>query len=100
MRLHALEHAITIDAGHHDVEEDEIERFRLQPLQRLAAVHGTHARVPEQLELLLEQIEIERLVIDDEDPRLAPTASLPARRVVVRRPPDPALTEPPAQLRK
>src|SRR5438045_6060299 len=70
MRLHALEHTKTVDAGHHDVEEDEIESFRLQPLQCVSAVHGTHAPVPEQLELLLEQIEIKRLIIDDEDPRL------------------------------
>ena len=99
MRLHALEHTKTVDAGHHDVEEDEIKSFGLQPFQRVSAVHGTHAPVPEQLELLLEQIEIKRLVINDEDPwLLQPPSSLRVGWSSATSPS--ALTEPPVKLGK
>src|SRR5204863_8765506 len=99
MRLPALEHTKTINAGHHDIEEDQIERLMLQRFQCVSAVHGTHAPVPEQLELLLEQIEIKRLIIDDEDPRLLQQPpSLRAGRSSATFPS--ALTEPPVKLGK
>src|SRR5207237_9600514 len=96
MRLHALEHTKTINAGHHDVEEDEIKSFRLQPFQCVSAVHGTHAPVPEQLELLLKQIEVKRLGIDSEDPWLL-QQPLSLRGGWASESFSPALTKPPAK---
>ena len=60
---------------------------------------GPHTRVPQQLELLLEHVEIERLVVDDQDmcrlhrPPSARAGAAPAR-------PDPTSIEPMAQLRE
>ena len=65
MRPHALEHAISIEPGHHDVEKDNVERSDLEPLGFLA-VCGPDACASQKLEFLLEDIEIEGLAVDDD----------------------------------
>ena len=54
---------------HHHVEQDEIGRIARDAGQRLAAVPRLHRATAQRVELLHQDIAIERLVIDDEDGR-------------------------------
>ncbi len=69
VHLHALQHLIAIELRHHDVEEHEIDRLASEPLERRQAVGRADRRVAEQLELLLEQVDVQRLVVDDQNSR-------------------------------
>jgi hypothetical protein len=52
---------------HHDVEEDQIDGLAAQAIKGVAAVDRGHALVVEELQLLREDVAVERLVVDDQD---------------------------------
>src|SRR2546425_7400414 len=61
------EHVQTAGAGHDLIDQHEVGRGGLKPLQGLGATRGSLDGVPTLCQLLLEEIQVERLVVDDED---------------------------------
>ena len=86
--LEALEHLDAVQAGHLDVEQDQVGRFGLERRERVEAVLELDRAVPVVLEMLGEQSAIQRIVIDDRDRggrrsqtgQAAPRGVGPARR--------------------
>src|SRR5262249_59565219 len=67
LRPHALEQTVAVEPGHHDIEQGKIEPFDFEPLQRFLAVCGPYAHVPQEFEFLLEDVKVERFIVDDEN---------------------------------
>ena len=65
--LEALEHLDPVQAGHLDVEQDQVGRFGLERRERVETVLELDRAVPVVLEMLGEQSAIQRIVIDDRD---------------------------------
>ena len=65
--LEALEHLDAVEAGHLDVEQDQVGRLGLERRERVEAVLELDRAVPVVLEMLGEQSAIQRIVIDDRD---------------------------------
>ena len=84
--LEAAQHREAVHLGHHDVEQDQVDRFAGQPVEGVPAMDRGHRLVLEQLQLLRQHVAIERLVVDDQDaggrhrcaPRVDPTSLLEA----------------------
>ena len=79
VHLHALQHLIAIEPRHHDVEEHEVDRLGSEPLERRQAIGRADRRVAEEVELLLEQVDVQRLVVHDQDSRTSRHRSFPAQ---------------------
>ena len=62
-------HGEAIDLRHHHVEENQVGRVLADHLERFPAIAGAHRVVTQKLELLLEIVDVERLVVDDQDQR-------------------------------
>ena len=59
------------DAGHHDVQKHDVGLFRTDEVQRLGRIGGRgKLLVAGQLEILLHDLDVDRLVIDDHDVRI------------------------------
>ena len=65
--LEAPQDLEAVDPGHHDVEQDQVDRLAGEPLQGVAAMDRRNRLVVEQLELLRQHVAVERLVVDDQD---------------------------------
>src|SRR5262249_48405617 len=94
LRPHALEQTVAVEPGHHDIEQGKIEPFDLEPLQRFLAVCGPYAHVPQEFEFLLEDVKVERFIVDDENaglihwpPTMRANLSLPIQTSHSRKPP-------------
>jgi hypothetical protein len=68
-RLQPLADRVAVQARHHHVEEHEVGRGLRRPGDRLFAARRRERPVSRRGELLLEQIDVQRLVVDDEDGR-------------------------------
>ena len=67
--LELLEHREAIELGHFDVEQQQVEWFLSQPLQRYAAVLGERDVVSEQLDAARQQQAIDLVVVCDQHAR-------------------------------
>jgi hypothetical protein len=54
--------------GHHHVEQDQVGRAGGDALERLEAVRRRVGLESQTLEFLLEVVDVERLIVDDQDP--------------------------------
>ncbi len=66
--LDPLEHLVAVEAGHHHVEEDQVERFGGELAQRLASVGGLLHAQPLPDQALREQLAVHRHVVDYQHP--------------------------------
>ena len=64
---------VAVDPGHHDVEQDQVRLAVRRHRERLLAVGGRKRAVAGATELLLEQVDVQRLVVDDQ--HRAPSAA-------------------------
>jgi hypothetical protein len=64
--LQDAQRADPVHAGHHHVEQDETGGRRRHPHERFEPVGGGFRDEPEAVELLLEVVNVERLVVDDQ----------------------------------
>jgi hypothetical protein len=67
MGLKLFQNAEPVHNGHHQIEEDHIRRDLRHALERFLSVLGCPYVKPEVSKFLLQQIEVERLVVDQED---------------------------------
>jgi len=57
----------TVDLRHHDVEQDQVRRGRIDLVQRLRAVAGRFRPVPPRFEPRPQQLDIVLVIVDDQD---------------------------------
>ena len=62
-------HLVAVHAGHHDVEQDDVRPLLAQHRQRLLAGRRRQHPVPARAQHGVEQPDVRRLVVDDEDDR-------------------------------
>ena len=63
-------HLVAVHARHHDVEQDDVGRLLAQHVQRLLAGRGGQHPIAARAQHRVEQPDVRRLVVDDEDRRL------------------------------
>ena len=79
-RLDAPAGLLAADAGHHEVEQDAVDRLHREQLERLLARAREHDVVALAAQLVGELVQVGRAVVDGEDPLRAEQA----RRCVAR----------------
>ena len=72
MLAQLVEHAHAVDARHHHVDDDGVERQRARQVEPVAAAGGETDRVALAHEQRLENLAHDLLVVDDEDGGIAP----------------------------
>ena len=69
--VHALEDLVAGELGHHDVEQNEVELFFLEHLERFASVvRSRDFAVALAFQALRQRVAVILVVIDDQQPRI------------------------------
>src|SRR5439155_5272848 len=84
VRLELLAHRDPIEAGHIDVEQDEVRLLRRDSLQRLDPIARLAHLVPEIVEVALEELAVRRHIVHDEDLRPPDRCDLVRHHAAVR----------------
>ncbi len=72
VRANVREHVEPFEPGHHQIEQDQVERARLEQCERRASVERAHELMTHRREVAFEHGNVSRLIVDEENPLLPP----------------------------